>query len=1165
MGFTNYENIDMPRKKQLAAETTETTTVPTTPTDSQPTGAPKRLGRKISKPEQSIAEKATVAPAAVAPASKPAPIVKEESSGNVGSSEEPKGPRRGFRSKREIGATPTPISAPTKLASSTDDDLDLPIPTFRSREPGRPSRSSEKPAPPQQPVEAEVRAETRPVRGKLGRSKPAPETSEKPIQKEVAKVSAPAFSPSEVDADLDDVQLSFRPRTASAPAAKPAREVKPREVVARDDRKVEKAPAVALAPIEEFLSLDIDLPAPVWREKTEGPTDSEEPKNSERDGDRRRSRNNRRGEKAEKPVTVSPNNESDELDADAPSDDDGVVPAFRPKLREKPKSIIPPRALIEIPEAAPQVIVRNGQPTLVKGGKVYPPFFFAAEPSDDARISNVLDEVKQAAEAGVHLFLYRLDVHLDENGVDAAARRATDLVRKTLEVDPQAQVAFRIRLDFAGGWDERYPNAVYRMGNGRIGRPSLSDDAIWHDAISLLVRFTKSLRASNVASSLLGLHLDGGIWFQSTETTPDRSPAAQDKFRAWVRERYVNDDVMLQASWFDGSAKFEDIILPKVELRKEDRSILLDRKQRPIVDAMLFYSDQTMARIADVSYALKEASEGWFLIGLEYGLSLEHPHPNSSHLSLGKVLRTPEIDFISAPSGYSSREPGQSAPFATMVDSFALNGKLFFSELDYKTSLARGTEPDTHNAMLRTPQALESVHNRDLGGALAHSAGLIWSDTFGNGWLTANSVWERAAKSEDVLVRRMAADTKDPEVAVFLDERTLAYVNDQNAFKTLLHSLREAVLRAGVSVGFYLISDLAHRERFPETKLNIFVNAWDIRSDLRAAIKTRLQRDGKVLAWIYAGGLFDSGRDSLERVREVTGIAIKPQPIFSKPGTTILDRRHPLASAFPTGTIQSEVELSPTYFAIPEDGHVIGEYTQSGLPSFVVRNVTGEMPDLDWTSVFLGEATVNSGLIRALAQMAGAHIWSHSDDVVHVRPPFLTVHCSAEGSRAITMPNRWSAINASSGDWAMVDATNLRFIGIDGSNHTYYVGPKEELQAMLEQNPNELLKITELPPRDSNIRVDATNFDVPIVRLDEFMNGFETEDSIDEWFLRPVEEQAEESTEDEVVSEVPGRSRRRRRRGGRGRDRQDIPADATVENYAVGDDFDMPVVFRRKD
>jgi len=855
-------------------------------------------------------------------------------------------------------------------------------------------------------------------------------------------------------------------------------------------------------------------------------------------------------------------------------DDDAlIVPEFRPRTKERIRLAAPPRALIEIPDDAPQVVMRAGVPTLTRNRRVYPTFFFHAAPSDDQRFETVIEEIRQAAEAGVHLHALTLDFVFESGSANFTAQRALTYVRRIAEIDPAAQVLFKLKFNFPGAWEEKYPSASYRLTNGKTGGPSLSDDDFWKQAIELLVGFTKTLRSSDLNGNILGIHLDQNPWLHASATGFDRSQSALQKFKNWVRERYVDDEVILRSSWFDGSANFNNIELPRYESTLGGELVRRERKQRNLVDFQLFMSDQTVARIADIAYAVKEASDGYFLIGLSYGYTLEYTHPTSGHLSLGKILRTPEIDFLSGPVSYESREPGSPAGFPCPVDSILLNGKLYLAELDYKTSLSRGgIEPDTHNPIMRTPQMLESVHTRDLGAALSHGSGMVWSDAWGNGWLTTTSVWERAKKFEDVLVRRMATALSDPDIAVFIDERALAYLNDTEEFRDIIHDVRDSVLRSGVSAGFYLLSDLTHREHFPESKLYIFVNAWDIRSDTRSAIKTRLQRDKKVLFWLYTSGLFDAGRESLERVREVTGIALKPQPIFSKPGTTILDRRHTLAQAFPNGQIHSETQLEPSYFAIPEDGHVVGEYSQTGLPSFVVRNVKGETPDLDWTSVFLGEPVMNTELIRALAQLAKAHVWSFQEDVVHIRAPYLTIHCKGDGQRTVALPARWSAFNLLTNDWTVVDTNNLRFHGTDGSNHVYLVGTKEDIQSILERNPSELLRMENLPPRESNVRVDVSKFDVPIVRLDEWISGAESTDVIDEWFLRPREEEPEEESsgsDENAPGHYSNRRNNRRRRTGRSGGRYDAPpvsGEVTdVVSVDMGGDFDLQVSFRKKD
>jgi len=775
-----------------------------------------------------------------------------------------------------------------------------------------------------------------------------------------------------------------------------------------------------------------------------------------------------------------------------------------------------------------------------------------------------------AGEAGIHIHSHLIEFEVDPEAVDSSVSVAAYMLKKSVELDHDSQVIFRIVFQAPRNWQQRFPNAKFNMQGGGVAEPSVCDDDFWGVAKSCLESFVRRLRLIDLQQHILGVHLERGEWFLAAGWGYDDSPAAKLKFRDWARQRYSNDEVALRASWFDGGAKFETIAVPRYmpEGSEGERFVRSSRKQRRYVDYHLFLSDITVQRIGDLAYGVKEASSGYFLVGVSYGYTFEWSHPGSGHLALGKLLRTPEIDFIAGPPSYRSREPGGSAPFPGPIDSLALNGKLYISEEDFKTALSGGHEPDDFNPVIKTPQALESVHWRGAGAALTHGSGVAWMDLWGNGWLKTPTIWHRGEEVQNALVQRMGAPLGEPDVVVFIDERALAYLVDQNAFKMLVQSVRESVLRAGVNAGFYLLSDLAHRERFPEAKLYLFLNAWDIRPDLRAAIKSRLQRDNKVLFWLYSAGLFDAGRDSLERAREVTGIALKPQPFHSRSGTTILARRHPLTAAFPSRSLGGERQLEPSYFAIPEEATVLGEYSQTGLPSFVVRDFEAEgQPDLNWTSVFLGEPAVNPALIRALAQMAGAHVYNFHEDVVHVRPPFLTMHCTGTGPRSVTLPGKWSAYDLLAGEWAGLDHTTLRLTGIDGTTHTFLIGPREELQHLLSLNPTELLRMAELPPKQENLlREDSLAFDVPIMKLDQWIEGSDSDEITEDWFLRPQQILEEPEGESEKVGKR--RSRRRGRRGDRGGTEESAsfrPEPSGTVATEFDEDLGMSVMFRKRE
>lgn len=1007
---------------------------------------------------------------------------------------------------------------------------------------------------------AEVKA-TKAPRSRAKASKPepaadpAPPAEEKsPAKKRPSRAKTKAEPAVANLADPEPV-VEFRTRAKSSPKTKSAAK-----------------PKVDPPPFDFSAFEGEDLPMPIWRPRQSSQKGSETGE-AEENGKvaARRSRRRRRKDLADVEITAAaalePAAKAEE--EEQPQRRRGRAARVEEPLPAEPAPlpVTPPKPIIPTPTDAPQVVVRNGVPILVRDGIIYPPIAFFGSSPDERRVKTVLDEIRLAADNGIHLHSHLIELEVNRDSVGAAVSLAGYLLKQTVSVDPESQVLFRVVFVAPSGWTDKFPRGAYTEQSGRLAEPSLCDDEFWGEARDCLAGFCRSLRLLDERDHIMGLHLERGEWFFSDGAGYDTSKAAVEAFRDWARTRYLYDIVSLRAAWFDGAADFETLTIPAYRHPSEEgeKFVRSSRKERRWVDFHLFLSDSTVARIGELAYAAKEASDGYFLLGVSYGYTFEWSHPSSGHLSLGKLLRTPEIDFIAGPPSYRNREPGGTSPFPSPIDSYALNGKIYISEEDFKTSIGDWKEPDDFNPVIRTPQALESVHWRGVGSALAHGSGVTWMDLWGNGWLKTATIWNRGAQAKECLMMRLETPLSDPDVAVFIDERALAYLVDQNSFALLVQNVRESVLRAGVSAGFYLLSDLTHRENFPESRLYIFLNAWDIRSDLRAAIKARLQRDGKLLFWLYSAGIFDSGRESLERAREVTGVALKPQPFHSRAGSTILNRKHVLSDAFPEKGQIGGGTLDPTYFAIPEESLVLGEYSQTGLPSFVVREFNAGDPANHWKSVFMGEPVVTPALVRALGLLAGAHVWNYQDDVVHVRKPFLTVHCSGSGPRAITLPEKWSAYSLTSREWIEGESTSLRFNALDGSTHVFLVGRHAEIEALLQLDPTSVLKMEELPKRgEDTVRFDAISFDVPIMKLGEWMEGGTLDDVSEDWLLHPKVADLEEEEEGPVEDvDRPGRRTRRRRRSG---DRENGRRRSTSEAaISTGDELSLNVVFRKRE
>ena len=1007
----------------------------------------------------------------------------------------------------------------------------------------------------QEELEAERIAGVKPARKPRTKSTVAKKTDpapEKPVEPETATTSGRQKSKAKVEEAksgvAETIKSVFRPRANNGSKASPTKGA------------------------ETVPDADTSLPVPSWRKpekQAQKPAEVVAESESEVSPSLapRRSRNRKRKDRRDteitavvapmpdKPSRKEPPQERKERSRPSEPEPEPEIVAVVPMPPETP--VRPP---IPVPEGAAQVALLNGVPTIIKGKEVLPPIFFFASAPDESRMATVLEEVKLASESGIHVFSFLVELEVDPKRVDDAVAFAAFLVKKASAVDPDAQIILRTVFVASHGWERSYPKARYINEEGEVADPSVCDDEFWSTAEECLERYIAKLQILDKDSRILGVHLERGEWFFSEDQGYDRSEAARNKFQEWLRHRYRNDAVSLRAAWFDGSVSFEAINVPEYrEMRKfGSEFVRTDRKARPWVDFHLFLSDSTCERIASLAYAAKRASGGHYLVGASYGYTFEWSHPASGHLSLGKLLRCQDLDYIGGPPSYKNREPSGTAPFPVPVDSFALNGKLYISEDDFKTPISGQREPDDFNPVMKTPQALGNVHWRGAGSALAHASGACWMDSWGNGWLNSRGIWERAQRIQEALIWSIGANPAAPDVAVFVDERSLAYLIDSRAFEVLVQNVRESILRSGLSAGFYLLSDLAHRENFPDCKLHVFMNAWDIRPEVRSAIKTRLQKDGKVLFWLYCAGLFEGGRESLERVREVTGIALRPQPFYSRSGTTILNSRDPLCQNLSEQALGKGGQLEPSYFAIPEDGAVLGEYSHTGLPSFVARRFESDISG-SWHSVFLGEPVVTPGLFRSLGQMAGAHIWSFQNDVVHVKPPFLTIHCTGTAPRTLALPDKWTAYNLVEGDWAITESNSLKFQGLDGSTHSFMVGPKAEIESLLSTDPAELLNVNEVQPREDNtLHWDVMRFDVPIMKLDEWVEETWSEDLADDLLLKPSMIDASMEEGSAVERDEPQRSRGRRnkrRREGGDRDRGgDRESDMTVN-----------VMFRKRD
>ena len=662
------------------------------------------------------------------------------------------------------------------------------------------------------------------------------------------------------------------------------------------------------------------------------------------------------------------------------------------------------------------------------------PYFFFVN-TETARDGETVDaEVREAAANGIHLFSGILYLPFRNAYGERSFGAADALVSQILAADPDAYILPRLQCVPTNYWARTHPDQMAAYSNGVEGDVSLASAEFWADCVdaldALIAHFSDP--AISGGDRVIGFHLDRGEWFYDSTSGYDLSAPNQMAFQNWLHAKYQSL-YALRAAWHDADVTFEDAQIPAwpgvaAVLSKTDTPLYSARREGRWPDYAQFSSDMVAEIIAGLAEAIKTLSQNRLIVAASYGYTLEFAGRNDSgHLALGKLLQSPHLDIVAGPNSYAGRGIGSPAAFGAPLDSVALHGKLWLVEDDTKTFLADAETDDAYNPKIASGADTQAIHQRHFGAALAHRAGVTWMDLWGQGWLQSPDIWRElgsltreAARWEQVVPTVPAF----PDVAVFVDEASLAFLktDDGGLGTTLVSRTRDLLLKAGASVGFYLQSDVT-QPNVPDAKLYLFLNALRLTTEERAAIREKLQKPGRTLAWVYAPGVFDENGPSSEEAGEVVGMALRRQPWNSRGGSALTDLKHPLTDRVRgVKRLGTDEILNPLFAVTDPQATVLAEYAATGAASLAVREHKA-----GWKSVFFGDPQLTTELLRGLYAYANVPVYDAQDDSVYVGSDgSLTIHGSVSGQRTVSLPRKASVYDVFDGKIVASNARSFR-------------------------------------------------------------------------------------------------------------------------------------------
>jgi len=725
-----------------------------------------------------------------------------------------------------------------------------------------------------------------------------------------------------------------------------------------------------------------------------------------------------------------------ETEAPEEEDDDALVvyPPPAPPIYAAPLLVaraLPPAGTVSAPRVTAMLSVQTrGLSKIRVNSTEHAPYFFFVN-TETARDGETVDaQIREAAANGIHLFSGILYLPFRNAYGDRSFGPIDALVSQVLAADPDAYILPRLQFVPTNYWARTHPDQMADYSNGFEGDVSLASPEFWADCVdaldALIAHFSDP--STPGGDRVIGFHLDRGEWFYDATSGYDQSPLNQTAFQNWLHAKYQNL-YALRAAWHDGEVTFDDAQIPAwpgvaAVLKKTDTPLYSTRREGRWPDYAQFSSDMVAEIISGLAEAVKTLSQNRLLVAASYGYTLEFAGRNDSgHLALGKLLQSPHLDIVAGPNSYAGRGVGSPSAFGAPLDSVTLRGKLWLVEDDTKTFLAGTETDDTYNPKIASGADTQAIHQRHFGAALAHRAGVTWMDLWGQGWLNSPDIWRELGSLTRASARWeqiVPSAPMPPDVAVFVDEASLAYLKtDSNGLGVnLVSRTRDLLLKAGASVGFYLQSDVT-QPNCPDAKLYLFLNALRLTTEERAAVREKLQKPGKTLAWLYAPGVFDENGPASEEAGEVVGMALRQQPWNSRGGSVALDIKHPITDRIRgVKRLGTDEILNPLFAVSDPQATVIAEYAATGAASLAVREHKA-----GWKSVFFGDPQLTTELLRGLYAYANIPVYDAQDDAVYAGDGSLTIHGSFTGQRTISLPRKASVYDVFDGK---IIATNAR-------------------------------------------------------------------------------------------------------------------------------------------
>jgi hypothetical protein len=201
--------------------------------------------------------------------------------------------------------------------------------------------------------------------------------------------------------------------------------------------------------------------------------------------------------------------------------------------------------------------------------------------------------------------------------------------------------------------------------------------------------------------------------------------------------------------------------------------------------------------------------------------------------------------------------------------------------------------------------------------------------------------------------------------------------------RPLVYEARAAMGRCGAPYGQYMLDDVI-AGKVP-AKLQIFLATWVLTPEQRRALADR-RPPGITRVWCYAPGYLLPDRADVAAMREVTGFAHK-----SVSHETAVVTPTPAGKALGLGEPWGpQKRVQPLFAAEAAPAETLATYADGSAAVTLRKGERG-------VDVFVGVPQLTPALVRALAKVAGVHLFTTDDVALWAADPHLSIHAVKDG------------------------------------------------------------------------------------------------------------------------------------------------------------------------